>query len=409
MPAAKYYKKACEQRGSQVFELTSFNLPPGQCLAINKTDFVSDFPAIWDNLNHDDTALEAWFAEQGTFLSQPQLDSGFCVTTPSSSPFQKRTAPTYRQSRMGRTSAAVFRCKDESIILEVKGTGVGTGMIPRDEPYANGLLSIECGIKEYLLYHLLTSLIASENWRLSKIYAIILLPTRVKWGDGTHRSIALVREAVVRDPVSDLPCSQSKDWHTSIDVEMTLRKSGFTSCLERPFRVSRQNELCCVESPIGTHSVNARLFRHLISEEGSFEADVPNIQIAHSPWTPETKVIVDLEHFKFRGSGTPPRPLLNLVRDRPFGYGGTIPKVLLPTAADSSFLRMLADDWRKGTGIPEVTQHLALDANGATSRFKQELIHSYNLSETSSDFSHLKSALSSLVKKWTYNKPSDRC
>ncbi len=307
---------------------------------------------------------------------------------------------------MGRTSVAECSFGSTSILLEMKGTGVWPGTLPTAESHSNGLLSLECGSKEYLLGIVLPRLVKRRSgWRFAKVYGLVLLDVLMRGGKGWHPSVVLVREPSIRDRVSDLPQSYGRMWEITIDVEAELRRAGFTSCFEEAITIARDHSgrIEASRSIGGENQAQPHILAAILAQVGGsdvYTLDVLNVQPNTALSTENRAIVVDFEHFKFAGDNRE-LDVMALSYDQSMGFGGILPRHNLPISELSRDAKQLiAADWARTSCDPAIQPYLdRADTLGAP-RYKQEIIRAYLESLACSRPQALPEALCRIEQRW---------
>ncbi|CAE6851281.1 hypothetical protein [Paraburkholderia domus] len=376
------------------------------CIAFNAQAFSRDFPSLWANFGADEALAEQWLIEQTAFLTAGQFRHAQKVCVARRMPGPVRVGLSLRQARMGRSSVMECARSPQNILLETKGCGVCPGVVPTSEPYGNGLLALECGAKEYLLGAVLPQVIgAGKAWRFANVYGLILLDVQIQRGEGWHPAVVLVREASVRDPVSDLPLADSYEWSLTIDVELELRRIGLTSCFEDPICIERDLSGKLTTSRIvGEEALaNTCVLAAILDQSrnpNSYLLDLINIQLNRSLQAKDEHVVVDFEHFKFVGDDRD-HDVMTLCRDLALGFGGILPRQTLPPCRlPPQAMQTLTAEWERVAC--DAAMHPYLDRAGSlgAARYKQEIMKAYLKSLLLSGFSPLRESLRRIEQRW---------
>lgn len=265
----------------------------------------------------------------------------------------------YRPPRYGRAFVVALEEMGEPEdgdpakgLLDVKGAGVRPGRTPHHGAHGDGLLRLGEAFEEYLTQRLVEAVLrhAGSPVRSLPVYAILDLGFCVVSETGARFPAgALVRRGHRRNPGGrELPSRGSAEQAKHFEIEMLLRHYGLTSA-----NPGTATEL--IEEDDGTiryrfagkevRGFAPELLRALWDRVGRgrrIEFDGINIQTLRS-LSPDSIELVDFGQFKVRERFD--NPVLSLVHNRPFRWGG----VLYPD--DPAFvqprpeLAVPAEDW----------------------------------------------------------------
>lgn len=215
--------------------------------------------------------------------------------------------------------------------VDIKGVGVRHGAMPSTHPYRTGLLPLQKAVDDYVKSILVEKVLLHCGAPFSTVTALAVIDSGFHMSEnGRDNSTAcmLVREAHLRPPGSDLPMMGSLAQRYGLEAELILRSYGITSADSR-LQITKQDNhyVCMLNNQIAHTDCSEELCRKLVADYQislPFEADRINIQMTwDSNYSERSKFrLVDFGHYE--GVSVFNRPLLSLVRDRPFGWGGVL-------------------------------------------------------------------------------------
>jgi hypothetical protein len=211
-------------------------------------------------------------------------------------------------------------------LLDVKGVGVAPGAT--SEHPRSGLLTVRDALKDSAMQWLTDAAFrhAREAFRGAPVYAVLDLGIRDRRG---HPLGTQVRRAHCRPAEGeDMPPFGSSLFRLRLHVERVLRRYGITSATRRPrMTLERRDGRMIVGNPPDS-SLTAEQLEEIGAitrlPEGRFRLDTINVQFAGEPCeTPSPRgLLVDFEEFNVRPRFD--RPVVNIVSDRPIGWGGAV-------------------------------------------------------------------------------------
>jgi hypothetical protein len=232
--------------------------------------------------------------------------------------------------------------EESSLLLDLKGAGIGPGRRPALEPHASGLCSLREALREALFEAIIGAIFARaapDFWTLP-IYGVIDLGFDVK----THRGEILPAGLLVRrahrrsEDGIVLPCRGSAKERLRLEVELLLRCYGLTgSNPGTRIRLAPGPAGPRVAYGVGAFeeldpTVEPAAIRAASGMSAPVLCDGLNVQLTWPPVTPAIRAqLVDFGHYEVRRSFD--RPLVSLVCDAPHRWGAT----LFPT--DRQFVR----------------------------------------------------------------------
>jgi hypothetical protein len=209
-------------------------------------------------------------------------------------------------------------------MLDVKGVGVAPGAIPAHP--RTGLLTLRDALKDSAMQWLTDAAFrhAGEAFLGVPLYAVLDLGIRDRRG----RPLGVqVRRAHSRPADGeDMPPFGSPLFRLRLHVERVLRRYGITSSMRRPrMTLERKDGRMLVGNPPDASLTEAQLEEIGTMTglpEGRFRLDTLNVQFAGEPAeTPSPRgLVVDFQEFVIRPRFD--RPVVNIVSDRPIGWGG---------------------------------------------------------------------------------------
>jgi hypothetical protein len=290
-----------------------------------------DFPQI---LNESFTGnIDRWILENAAVVSQGQA----CQTRVNSL-IQTRGegVMAFRPPRYGRSVVRPVELEPGvGGLLDVKGAGVAPGVIPRHGNASNGLLLLAKALAEATWQGLIEAIFrhAESQFYTLPVYAVLDLGFDVLLAPETGLGVpagALVRQAHRRVlGGNEMPKQDSSDHQILLEIELLLRHYGVTSEGEAIFRfVETESGLRLLfrdASVSITDQVTLRALRDAVSSPGRMAValDGTNIQAAHPLGVPPVRaLLVDFGQYEVRRRFED--PLMSLVVDRPYFWGGLV-------------------------------------------------------------------------------------
>lgn len=285
-----------------------------------------DFPGLQ---RASPEALEGWLLRYASLVSTAQAQPNE-VNTPirlAGEPVQ-----VYRPPRYGR--AFIVPVPGESGepegLLDLKGVGVCLGVKPRARLHCDGLLTLGEALEEYMTQLLLEAVFrySGAAYRTLPAYAILDLGFDSLSKDRAYPAGVLVRRAHRRHPGNrELPPYGSPAQKAQLGIELLLRHFGITSAnpgSSYEFIEEEDGTLRCRFGGVfvSYHSEEQiRWLRPRLSPLKHRRFEGVNIQTTRGGST-EDLVLLDFGHYRIRDRFTD--PILSMVLDRPFSWGGVI-------------------------------------------------------------------------------------
>lgn len=332
---------------------TALRVGPSQCLALNADAIKKKLPQLWNSFSGDQSKIRHWFEKNLAITSEPQLracrssDVSFCGLTPDFYPIE--SIEVSRQPRMGRAAILELSEFGEHTHLDLKGIGVAPACVPDESDHGTGVLSLERAAREYVTAFALSNHEEHfSNWKPSSVFAILSLPIKFNKGGVELHPVILVREATLRDPLSDLPFGLTSQWEAAIDVEMDLRKLGLTTAMKTPliFDLSRNDDMV-VTNDLMFPKVTREYVQALLGNEPvewPVRLHKCNVQLNRSWNAPHSWKMVDYEMLRHL-QWVPNWRSVALVREAFAGIGGLLPRVCDVDLATTPLVNNLMQMW----------------------------------------------------------------
>lgn len=247
--------------------------------------------------------------------------------------------PRYGRAALFETRAgrSVWPCNEASLWegeeagwLDIKGVGVCPGQKPQRDVHGDGLFPLFQVFRELLYQRLLARIFSLSGLPIGILPAYAAIDTGFQCWDRRIGTLTMPAGLLVRRAhrryAAELPQRYSRRQRIQVEIEMTLRQFGVTSASPSS-RLTRSRPSEQVSVRVGSLTVPACSQEHVtafctatgIDTEGM---DVINLQSVADPPQGMDAMLVDFGQFyvvdKFH------RPLVSLVIDRPFGWGGVI-------------------------------------------------------------------------------------
>ncbi|HEY5710964.1 MAG TPA: hypothetical protein VIT38_03625 [Allosphingosinicella sp.] len=307
-----------------------------------------DLPALSDSAlvagGHDPIRFRNnWLLENAGLISTTQAEQSV-VNTPIRTEGTVRRA--WRPPRYGRAVVVEARAgngqgKSQTLLLDVKGAGIGPTRVPRLAHHGNGLCSLREALREILFEAFVSSIFASaapDLWTVS-IYGAIDLGFDIRTHRGETLPAGLLVRRAHRRPLEEVnpPARGTRDERLRLEIELLLRAYGLTSTnagtryrLETgraELRLAFGDEL-----PAELDRALEPEARAILGKDCEAYCDGTNVQLVRMAPRPGFRAqLVDFGHYEVRRDFE--MPLVSLVRDRPHRWGACI----LPT--DPAYVR----------------------------------------------------------------------
>ncbi|HYO14902.1 MAG TPA: hypothetical protein VE685_17050 [Thermoanaerobaculia bacterium] len=225
---------------------TVLRLPTARVVFADYALLRHDFP----HLREADAALiDRWLLRHAAFISTAQAAQSR-VNTPIETGEERTVA--YRPTRYGRAVVVSTREShgllpadpalpweaEPDRLLDLKGTGVAPGVVPRHDPggHFDGLISLQRVLIEVLFQEVIEAAFRHSGSGFSTVpaYAVLDLGFEIVWEDGrTFPAGMQVRRAHRRPPNNEeVPPPGTPEERLKMEVELLLRRYGITSCTE---------------------------------------------------------------------------------------------------------------------------------------------------------------------------------
>jgi len=329
---------------------TVYAVPGARVVFANHELLRHDFPAL---RAADATTIERWLLDNAAFLSEPQCQPSEVSDGIDTS--LARTTLAYRPPRYGRAVVVSVRGEADGL-LDLKGTGVSPGSVPRQHIHCDGFLWLGDAIFDYINQCIIEQIFARHGQDASTlpVYGLIdlgldgRLPWQQlrdryplayvarmeimkRWGadeiareleSATTPVAVMVRRAHRRGPEGqDLPALGSWEQEAMLEIELLLRSYGITSCtFYTQLRVSNLGKHLRVtygprHMPVHDDAHRARIVALTGVLSGDVIFDGVNVQFTRNADEDSRHVqLVDFgQYFAIRGQFR--NPLLSRVRD----------------------------------------------------------------------------------------------
>jgi hypothetical protein len=293
----------------------------------------------------DESVAEEWLVRSVAVMSVAQVDQ----TTPHGPiPHDGVQGRSTRTPRCGRACDVQVdnypaerdaRRADEGVAgLNVKGAGVSSGAVVGSSVHDTGLASLDELLQEHMLQRLVAACFEAQScaqFTTTPFLAILDAGFDLYRTDGSRTRAALgIRRALTRPVLSDLPPLTSSEQLLAAEAELRLRRKGVTSS-NTIFRLGSCGANDVTIGVTGSHRsgnttiigvVPDALATEMFGYYGTrWAREYDRINIQYS--VPDMANDSGLNLVDF-GQYSPvdrfDRPLVSMVRDGPFGIGGTI-------------------------------------------------------------------------------------
>lgn len=203
-----------------------------------------DFPHL---RGVDEPLVDRWLLRHAAFISTAQAAQSR-VNTPIETAEESTVA--CRPKRYGRALVVSTRennsrlppdpalpwTGEPEMLLDLKGTGVAPGVVPRHDPggHFDGLISLQRVLTEVLFQEVIEAAFrhAGSGFSTLPAYAVLDLGFEVVWQDGrTFPAAMQVRRAHRRPPNNEeVPPPGAPEEQLKMEIELLLRRYGITSC-----------------------------------------------------------------------------------------------------------------------------------------------------------------------------------
>lgn len=274
-------------------------------------------------------ALDEWLLRHGALMSAAQAGQSV-VNTPI--PVVGEPLEVYRPPRYGRAFITPVPGADgePAGLLDLKGVGVRTGVTPRLSAHGNGLLILGEALEESMTQLLIEAVFrhSGEPFSTLPVYAVLDLGFDAICLGGNHPAAALVRRAHRRNPGNvEVPLCGSPEQKLHLRIELLLRHYGVTSAnpgSSYEFTEDEDGTVRCLFAGGRANNHNEEQLYGLWKKIGTakfrrFEGI--NIQTVRGEGGAEVQLL-DFGQYKIRDGF--PDPLLSMVANRPFAWGGSI-------------------------------------------------------------------------------------
>lgn len=276
--------------------------------------------------------IEQWLLERGAVISQAQA-----AQTHVNSPIRTGAkAKAYRPTRYGRSLVVPVGGDDDGPargLLDVKGAGIGFGVMPQRDNTANGLCELSEALIDLFIQWLVDAIfgLAAPRFSSVSVYAVLDLGFSVIWPDGTATPVGSQLRQAHRRPfgAAEIPPSGSREERLKAHIELLLRSYGITSSTRgtRFFLAERNGSLQVSYGrgpPLALSPTQQQELRRLARfEGGSAEFDAINVQLARVEQGVDSPVqLVDFGQYQITDRFE--RPVVNLVRERVLRWGAML-------------------------------------------------------------------------------------
>lgn len=273
-------------------------------------------------------AVDEWLLRHAALISVAQAEQSVVNT-----PIRVVGEPleVYRPPRYGRAFIAPVPGEEgePAGLLDLKGIGVRSGLKPRASIHGDGLLVLGEALEEYMTQLLLDAVFrhSSEPFRTLPVYAILDLGFD-SLSMGTARPAGVVvRRAHRRQPGNmELPVCGSPEQKLYLRIELLLRHYGITSAnpgSTYEFIEEEDGTIRCrfggFDAVYHTQEQIRGIWRNIRNGRKSRRFEGINVQTVRD----QNVQLLDFGHYKICDGFT--EPLLSMVKDRPFNWGGVIP------------------------------------------------------------------------------------
>jgi hypothetical protein len=217
-------------------------------------------------------------------------------------------------------------------LLDLKGVGVGRGVVPSHVMHHDGLEYLGVALGDYLVKSMIEEIFrrSGMGFRCVPVYAVLDLgfDLRDAWR-GTGPAGVHVRRAHRRAKGGEIiPSSGSVEEHAMIEIEMLLRSYGITSTGRMSALLIEERagavHVTCNEQPVdGLSDDEMKLLKRLWNGSGTLCIDRINIQLTRDVGCdPIRASMLDFGHINVRSVFQ--NPVSSVVIDRPFCIGGIL-------------------------------------------------------------------------------------
>jgi hypothetical protein len=233
-------------------ELDDSGLRPETVLRVPTARVVfADYELLRHDVPHlreaEEALVDRWLLRHAAFISTAQAAQSR-VNTPIETAEESTVA--CRPRRYGRALVVSTRENhgrlpadpalpgpgETDLLLDLKGTGVAPGVVPRHDPggHFDGLISLQRVLTEILFQEVIEAAFrhAGSGFSTVPTYAVLDLGFEVVWEDGrTFPAGMQVRRAHRRPPKNEeVPPPGTPEEQLKMEIELLLRRYGITSC-----------------------------------------------------------------------------------------------------------------------------------------------------------------------------------
>jgi hypothetical protein len=202
-----------------------------------------DFPQLRDV---EPATVDRWLLRHAAWISRPQAAQSR-VNTPIATAAEHSVA--YRPARYGRALVVAVADTHRRLppdpafagdaaggLLDLKGTGVAPGKVPRLDPggHFDGLLTLERALIDWTLQEVIAAALAHAGAGFATVpsYAVLDLDFDVRGADGRTFPAAMQVRRAHRRPLDneEVPPPGSPEDRLKLEIELLLRRYGLTSC-----------------------------------------------------------------------------------------------------------------------------------------------------------------------------------
>jgi hypothetical protein len=286
----------------------------------------------------------------------------------------------YRPPRYGRAFIAPVPGEggEPAGLLDLKGVGVRAGVTPRASVHGDGLFILGEALEEYMTQLLIEAIFrhGGEPFSTLPVYAVLDLGFNAISSEIQHPAAALVRRAHRRNPGNvEVPLCGSPEQKLHLRIELLLRHYGVTSAnpgSSYEFTQDEDGTVRCLFAGGPANNHNEEQLLGLWKKIGTakfrrFEGI--NIQTVRGEGVTEVQLL-DFGQYKIRDGFSD--PLLSMVANRPFAWGGSIAPDHPLFVQPDPHLAVSTADWGDAELSAEEAAALGIRPGEALSR-KEEL------------------------------------